>query len=98
VQAQRAAGERQVVSEPMNPPMGRLDAVDVGAKKLTVQTEFFSRPAWRIETKIYLGGALKKVYNEDLSATPEPELQRRVDAFHQAKMDEIVAGLRRLSQ
>ena len=98
MQAQRAAVERAIVSEPANPPMGRLDAVDIGSKKLTVQTEFFSRPAWRIETKIYLGGALKKVYTEDLSATPEPELQRRVDTFHQEKMDEIVAGLRRLSQ
>jgi hypothetical protein len=78
--------------------MGRLDAVDVGAKKLTVQTEFFSRPGWRIETKIYLGGALKKVYTEDLAAAPEAELQKRVDSFHQAKMDEIVNGLRRLSQ
>ena len=49
-------------------PMGRLDAFDVGPKKLTVQTEFFSRPNWRIETKVYLAGALKKVYTEDLSA------------------------------
>lgn len=97
--AQRAAGKREaLVSEPANPPMGRLDAVDVGSKKLTVQTEFFSRPSWRIETKIYLGGALKKVYTEDLAATPEPELQKRIDLFHQEKMDEIVAGLRRLSQ
>ena len=96
--AQRAEGERPLVTEPANPPMGRLDAVDVGSKKLTVQTEFFGRPTWRIETKIYLGGALKKVYTEDLSATPEPELQRRVDTFHQEKMDEIVNGLRRLSQ
>jgi len=78
--------------------MGRLDALDIGAKKLTVQTEFFSRPNWRLETKIYLGGALKKVYTEDLGSTPEPELQRRVDSFHQEKMDEIVTGLRRLSQ
>ena len=81
-----------------NVPMGRLDAVDVGAKKLTVQTEFFENPGWRIETKIYLGGALKKVYNEDLSSTPEAELQRRINEFHQAKLEEIVAGLRRLSQ
>ena len=97
--AQRAPREREaVVSEPSNPPMGRLDAVEVGSKKLTVQTEFFSRPSWRIETKIYLGGALKKVYTEDLAAASEPELQRRVDTFHQAKMDEIVTGLRRLAQ
>jgi hypothetical protein len=78
--------------------MGRLDAVDIGTKKLTVQTEFFSRPAWRIETKIYLGGALKKVYTEDLSSLPEAELQKRIDEFHVAKMDEIVSGLRRLAQ
>jgi len=45
-----------------------------------------------------LGGALKKVYTEDLASTPEPELQKRIDAFHQEKMDEIVTGLRRLSQ
>ncbi|GAC1394968.1 MAG: hypothetical protein NVSMB68_11700 [Thermoanaerobaculia bacterium] len=81
-----------------NPPMGRLDAVDIGSKKLTVQTEFFPNPAWHIETKVYLGGALKKVYNEDLSQTPEPDLQRRVNEFHQTKFDEIVAGLRRMSQ
>jgi hypothetical protein len=79
-------------------PMGRLDAFDVGPKKLTVQTEFFARPNWRIETKVYLAGALKKVYNEDLSATPEDELQRTIDAFHRTKMDEIVAGLRKLQQ
>ena len=78
--------------------MGRLDAVDIGSKKLTVQTEFFTRPSWRIETKVYLGGALKKVYTEDLAATPAGELQKTVDAFHQTKMDEIVSGLRRLSQ
>lgn len=78
--------------------MGRLDAIDVGPKKLTIQTEFFSRPAWRTETKVYLAGALKKVYTDDLSAVPEEELQRRVDAFHEAKMEEIVAGLKRVSQ
>jgi hypothetical protein len=86
------------VSPPANPPMGRLDAVDIGSKKLTVQTEFFSRPSWRMETKVYLGGALKKVYTEDLTSTPEGELQKTVDSFHQTKMDEIVSGLRRLSQ
>ena len=98
MQAQRAAGERPLVTEPGSPPMGRLDAFDIGAKKLTVQTEFFMRPSWRIETKVYLAGALKKVYTEDLSATPEGELQRTIDTFHQAKIDEIVAGLRRLQQ
>ena len=78
--------------------MGRLDAVDVGAKKLTVQTEFFPKPNWHIETKVYLGGALKKIYNEDLSGRPESELQRVVNEFHQTKLDEIVAGLRKMSQ
>ena len=82
------------MAEPANPPMGRLDAFDVGTKKLTVQTEFFPRPNWRIETKVYLGGALKKVYTADLDGSPEAELQRLVNEFHQAKMDEIVAGLR----
>jgi hypothetical protein len=86
------------MNAPANPPMGRLDAFDVGSKKLTVQTEFFSRPTWRIETKVYLGGTLKKVYTEDLSATPESELQKVVNDFHQTKMDEIADGLRRKSQ
>ena len=80
-----------------NPPMGRLDAFDVGPKKLTIQTEFFTKPTWRIETKVYLAGALKKVYTEDLSATPEAELQKAVNEYHQAKIDEIVAGLQRLA-
>jgi hypothetical protein len=77
--------------------MGRLEAFDIGAKKLTIQTEFFSRPTWRIETKVYLAGALKKVYTEDLEGKPEGELQRIVNDFHQAKVDEIVTGLRRMS-
>jgi hypothetical protein len=81
-----------------NQPMGRLDAFDVGPKKLTVQTEFFMRPIWRIETKVYLAGALKKVYTEDISSTPEDELQRTIDLFHKAKIDELVAGLRKLQQ
>ena len=84
--------------EPQTAPMGRLDAFDVGPKKLTVQTEFFFRPEWRIETKVYLGGTLKKVYTEDLTATPESDLQRTIDLFHKAKVDELVAGLRKLQQ
>ena len=78
--------------------MGRLDAFDIGAKKLTVQTEFFARPAWRIETKVYLAGALKKVYTADLSSTPEPDLQRSVNDFHQTKIDEIVSSLKQMKQ
>jgi hypothetical protein len=76
----------------MQDPMGRLDAIDVGAKKLTIQTEFFARPNPRIETKVYLGGALKKVYTEDV--TDETTVQTRIDSFHQSRLDEIVEGLR----
>ena len=86
------------MNEPAQAPMGRLDAIDIGSKKLTIQTEFFSKPAWHIETKVYLAGAVKKIYNEDLSSTPEGELQRRIDTFHDEKMNEIVAGLKRVSQ
>ncbi|HUP47927.1 MAG TPA: hypothetical protein VNA04_03970 [Thermoanaerobaculia bacterium] len=86
------------MSEPGSPPMGRLDAFDVGPKKLTVQTEFFSRPAWRFETKVYLAGELKKVYTEDAASLPEPDLQRTLNEFHQAKIDEIMEGLRARKQ
>ncbi len=86
------------MAEPASPPMGRLDAFDVGTKKLTVQTEFFPRPNWRIETKVYLGGELKKVFTADLDGSPEDELQKLVNEFHQSKMDEIVAGLRARQQ
>jgi hypothetical protein len=74
--------------------MGRVDALDVGEKKLTIQTEFFSSPSWRVETKVYLGGALKKVYTAEFEVSQEGELQRLVNEFHQAKLDEIVNGLR----
>jgi hypothetical protein len=74
--------------------MGRLDAIDVASKKLTIQTEFFSRPAWRVETKVYLGGALKKVYTEEIDEGREAELQKFINDFHQAKLDEITTGLR----
>jgi len=73
--------------------MGRIDAIDVGAKKLTVQTEFFGRPDWKIETKVYLGGALKKVYSDELEGVAEEDLQKRVTEFHQARLDEIAEGL-----
>ncbi|MND09292.1 hypothetical protein D3C83_324950 [compost metagenome] len=46
-----------------------------------------------METKVYLGGALKKVYSEEFDESREAELQRLVNEFHQAKMDEIVKGL-----
>jgi hypothetical protein len=82
------------MDEPTNPPMGRLDAIDVGPKKLTIQTEFFARPNWRVETKVYLGGELKKVYTDEMSPGDEPELQKRINEFHQARIDEIMEGLR----
>lgn len=81
------------MTEPASPPMGCLDAFDIGAKKLTIQTEFFSRPEWRIETKVYLGGALKKVYTEALGIAQEPVLQSLINEFHQMKIAEIQAGL-----
>jgi len=75
--------------------MGRLDAFDVGEKKLTIQTEFFSRPAWRVETKVYLAGAVKKVYTLEISEA-DGDLQGALNRFHQAKMDEIAAGLQKM--
>ena len=80
--------------EPKNPPMGRLDAFDVGPKKLTVQTEFFSRPTWKLETKVYLAGELKKVFTFEVGAGDEQDLQKIVNEFHQTKLEEIVNGLR----
>ncbi len=74
--------------------MGRLDAFDVGEKKLTIQTEFFAQPTWRVETKVYLAGALKKVYTAGFDPSQEEELQRLINDFHQAKLDEIAEGLR----
>lgn len=84
--------------EPEKPPMGRLDAFDVGEKKLTIQTEFFVRPQWRIETKVYLGGALKKVYTEDVVESLDTDLQRTVNDFHQVKVAEIFDKLRTRSE
>jgi len=84
--------------DPQNPPMGRLDAFDVGPRKLTVQTEFFTRPEWRVETKVYLAGALKKVFTAEMASIPEEQLQKFINEFHQTKMNEIVNGLRNLKQ
>jgi len=78
--------------------MGRLDAIDVAGKKLTIQTEFFTKPEWRLETKVYLGGALKKVYPTPMDGVPDEELQARLNATHQQKLEEIVAGLRGLKK
>lgn len=69
--------------------MGRLEAFEAGSRKVTIQTEFFAKPAWRIETKIYVGGELKKVHTEEMSGVAEGELQKRLNDFHQQKMDEL---------
>lgn len=73
-------------------PMGRLDAIDVGDRKLTVQTEYFARPNARLETKVYLGGALKKVFTEELAEGDD--VQALLHRVHEKRMQEIVAGLR----
>ena len=75
-------------------PMGHIEALDIGSRKLTIQTEFFVRNGWRIETKIYLAGTLKKVFTEDLDAMSAEELQSTIDQFHAARCAEIVDGLR----
>ena len=75
--------------------MGRIDALDIGSRKLTIQTEYFDRPAPRIETKVYLGGALKKVYTDELTDSPE-DLQHRLHAVHETRMREIVESLQGL--
>jgi hypothetical protein len=76
-------------------PMGRLDTIDIAGKKLTIQTEFFGQPVPRGETKVYLGGALKKVYACDLASFAPAAFENELSRFHQEKMDEIVAGLKR---
>jgi hypothetical protein len=75
--------------------MGRIDALDVGSRKLTIQTEYFERPAPRIETKIYIGGELKKVYTDDLAGEVD-DVQKRLHSVHETRMKEIVASLQGL--
>ena len=75
---------------PSSPPMGCLDAFDVGSQKMTIQTEFFPSPEWHIETKIYHGGALKKVFSEDAVGVAEGELQSRLNDFHQTNLKAIL--------
>jgi hypothetical protein len=75
--------------------MGRIDALDVGSRKLTIQTEYFERPTPRIETKVYLGGALKKIYTDDLASPPD-DLQHHLHAVHETRMKEIVESLQGL--
>lgn len=72
--------------------MGRVDAFDVGSKKMTVQTEFFPRPNPRLETKVYLGGALKKVFTEEVDSEVA-DVQALLHATHQRRMQEILRSL-----
>jgi len=83
---------------PANPPMGRLEAFEAGSRKVTIQTEFFARPAWRIETKIYVGGELKKVHTEEMTGVAESELQTRLNDFHQRKAGELWAKFQGLKK
>lgn len=82
---------------PATLPMGRLSSFEVGPKRLTIQTEFYPKPGWRLEIRVYLGGTIKKTYAEDLSTTSEIDLQAAVDRLHDARCAEILAGLRRIS-
>lgn len=78
--------------------MGFVDTIDIGDKKLTIQTEYFPRPNPRAETKVYLGGALKKVYTEEMKCVQPDAVQRALGELHQEKLKEIVEGLKRKLQ
>jgi hypothetical protein len=82
------------MSAPAIEPNGRLDRIKAGTKSITIQTEFFSNPAWRIEAKVYVDGALKKLENVPLDGTPEEDLQRRIDEVHQKITSDLAAKLR----
>lgn len=85
-------------NESLTLPTGRVDTIDTAGKKLTIQTEFFFRPQRHVETKVYLGGALKKIYSEDASQCADDELQHFVNRFHDAKFREIVDALQNLKK
>ncbi|HUO83599.1 MAG TPA: hypothetical protein VM534_00660 [Thermoanaerobaculia bacterium] len=78
--------------------MGCIDTVTAGSRTLTVQTEFFPRPDWRVETKIYIGGALKKVYTDPVDGVEEDGLQAFVNSFHQARLEELRQSLSNLKK
>lgn len=82
------------MAAPSVSPNGRLDRIKAGVKSITIQTEFFSNPNWRIETKIYVDGALKKLEVEPLDGTPEEELQKAIDRFHDKVSAELAGKLR----
>jgi hypothetical protein len=77
-------------------PMGRLEKFEIGSRKLTIQTEFIQGAAnCKIETKVYVGGELKKVYALDVNTEGDQDLQQALDEFHRARVQEISDGLRR---
>lgn len=78
--------------------MGRLDMIEVAGKKMTIQTEYFGNPAPRAETKVYFGGALKKVFERELVSVAASDLEMVIATFHQEKMDEIVSLLRKKTE
>ena len=80
---------------PFNPPMGRIEKFDVGTRKLTIQTEFFKGEPAKIETKIYIGGELKKVSSLPVQEDGSEDLQKTLDDFHALRVQEISDGLRR---
>jgi len=81
-------------SPPATAPNGRLDRIKAGEKSITVQTEFFSNPNWKVETKIYVDGALKKLEAVPLDGTPEDQLQKLIDAHHDKLMQGLVTKLK----
>ncbi len=82
---------------PFKVPMGRLFAIEAGSKKLTIQTEFIAQAECRIETKIYLGGALKKMSALNVNTEEAQDLQQLLDDYHDARVKEISDGLRHKS-
>lgn len=79
-----------------NAPMGRLEKFEVGSRKLTIQTEFIQgATSCKIETKIYLGGELKKVSTLDVLTEGDQNLQQILDEYHSERVQEISDGLRR---
>ena len=75
--------------------MGRLEKFDVGSRKLTIQTEFLHSENSKIETKMYIGGELKRVSGLDVNDPENQDLQSILDEFHNARVKEISDNLRR---
>ena len=64
-----------------------------------MQTEFIQGAAnCKIETKIYLGGELKKVSVLPVITGEDQDLQATLDEYHHARVQEITDALRRKDQ